>query len=160
MVNHLADDYELGRRLHQAGYNVVLSDVVVDTFLPNYTWRELFDHQLRWARNVRDVRRWGYLGVLFTFGLPWAALAVAATWGTPWLPLAWVLMATVGVVRMLMAFTIGVGILGDRQVSRQLWLVPLRDLMAMALWFASFASNTIVWRGMRFRLKNGKLTDL
>jgi ceramide glucosyltransferase len=33
----------------------------------------------------------------------------------------------------------------------------MRDLLAIGLWAASFAGNTIVWRGERFRVKGGKL---
>jgi ceramide glucosyltransferase len=38
-----------------------------------------------------------------------------------------------------------------------LWLLPLRDVIAMALWAAGFAGNTIVWRGDRFVLERGRL---
>jgi len=48
-------------------------------------------------------------------------------------------------------------VLGDRQVLPRLWLVPLCDLIAMSVWVAGFAGNTIVWRGERFALKDGKL---
>jgi ceramide glucosyltransferase len=53
--------------------------------------------------------------------------------------------------------TVGAAVLSDRQVLPSLWLLPLRDLVAMAVWGAGFAGNTIVWRGERFTLKNGKL---
>jgi ceramide glucosyltransferase len=42
-------------------------------------------------------------------------------------------------------------------VLPHLWLLPLRDLVALILWTVGFAGNTIVWRGERFRLKNGRL---
>ena len=71
-VDYLADDYEIGRRMVERGLTVTLSDVVVETFLPAYTLRQFLDHQLRWGRAVRDSRRWGYLGLVLTFGLPWA----------------------------------------------------------------------------------------
>jgi ceramide glucosyltransferase len=53
--------------------------------------------------------------------------------------------------------TVGVRILGDHQVLPNLWLLPFRDTVAAGLWVASFASNTIVWRGQRFTVKNGRL---
>ena len=74
VVDYLADDYELGRRISARGLHVRLSEVVVETFLPPYKFGQYFDHQLRWARSVRDARRWGYLGVILTFGVPWALL--------------------------------------------------------------------------------------
>ena len=58
LVDYLADDYEIGRRLAERGLTVILSDVVVETFLPAYTLRQFVDHQLRWGRTVRDSRRW------------------------------------------------------------------------------------------------------
>jgi ceramide glucosyltransferase len=39
-------------------------------------------------------------------------------------------------------------------------LLPLRDLVAVAVWVASFASNTVTWRGDRFHLKDGKLARI
>jgi hypothetical protein len=34
----------------------------------------------------------------------------------------------------------------------------VRDAIAMGLWVAALAGDTIVWRGERFALRDGKLT--
>jgi ceramide glucosyltransferase len=154
-VDYLADDYELGKRIAALGLEVRLSEVVVETFLPAYDLRQFIEHQLRWARGVRDARRGGYLGLLFTFGWPWALLAVLASGGMGW---AWALAATAISLRFVVAWTVGRGILQDRQVARFLPLLPLRDIAAVLIWLASFASNTVAWRGDHFELKDGKLT--
>jgi ceramide glucosyltransferase len=52
---------------------------------------------------------------------------------------------------------VGTEVLGDRKVLPSLWLVPLRDVVAMGVWVAGFAGNTVVWRGERFKLKDGRL---
>ncbi len=88
LLDYLADDYELGRRIAATGKRVELSAATVDTFLPAYTLRQFFRHQLRWSRTIRDARRWGYTGLLFTFGLPWALLTLLAAHGARW---AWLL---------------------------------------------------------------------
>lgn len=62
LVDHLADDYELGARVARAGYRVELSGEVVETAVPAYGWRGFADHQVRWMRTVRDARPWGYAG--------------------------------------------------------------------------------------------------
>ena len=90
LVNYLADDYELGARISQAGYRVELSSVVVDTHLPPYSIAGFFRHQLRWARSTRHSRRLGWAGVGLTFAVPWAALAVWASHGAAW---AWALLS-------------------------------------------------------------------
>ena len=154
LVDYLADDYQIGSRIATLGLKVKLSDVVVDTFLPRYTLRGFFDHQLRWARTVRDSRFWGYVGLGLTFGLPWALLTLIFSRGAAW---AWALLACTAVMRFAVAIVFGKYVLKDRQAMRSLALIPVRDLVAMLVWIMSFAGHKIVWRGDRFSLENGKL---
>jgi ceramide glucosyltransferase len=154
LVDHLADDYELGARVARAGYRVALSPEVVETGIPAYAWRGFADHQVRWARTVRDASPAGYLGLLFTHGLCWALLNVLASGLSP---LSVWLLGLSFFLRLALAMMVGAEVLGDRQVLPSLWLLPLRDLVAMGVWMAGFAGHTIVWRGERFLLKNGKL---
>jgi ceramide glucosyltransferase len=154
LVDHLADDYELGERIFKAGYRVALTHEVVETSVPAYTWRAFFDHQLRWYRTVRDARPWGYAGLVFTYGLGWALLNVVASGLSP---LSLWLLALSFFLRLALAMTVGAEVLGDHQVLPGLWLLPLRDLAALGLWAAGFAGNTIVWRGERFAVKAGRL---
>ena len=154
LVNHLADDYELGARVAQAGYRVELSSEVVETGVPAYGWRGFFDHQLRWMMTVREARLAGYVGLIFTHGLGWALLNAVASGLSPLS--AW-LLAMSFFLRLTLAMMVGAEVLGDREVLPNLWLLPLRDVAAMGLWAAGFAGNTIVWRGERFTLKGGKL---
>ncbi|MGA2022000.1 MAG: bacteriohopanetetrol glucosamine biosynthesis glycosyltransferase HpnI [Candidatus Sulfotelmatobacter sp.] len=155
IVNHLADDYELGRRIAELGFSIRLSEVVVETYLPAYTLREFFAHQLRWARGVRDARAGGYFGLAFTFGILWALLAVAASGGEFW---SWTTLASTLVLRFAVALVVGWKVLRDRQVLKYAWMIPLRDLVAVALWLVSLSGHTVTWRGDRFTLKDGKLT--
>ena len=156
-VDYLADDYELGKRIAALGRKVLLSEVVVETFLPPYSLRQYFAHQLRWARGVRDSRPGGYLGLLFTFGWQWTVLALIFSAGAQW---AWVLAGIAIFLRLLSAWAVGMGALKDRQVVRFLPLIPLRDIAGVLIWLASFAGSTVTWRGERFQLERGKLIRL
>jgi ceramide glucosyltransferase len=60
-------------------------------------------------------------------------------------------------LRAAVALVVGKSVLRDRHLLRQLWLLPLRDLIAVGVWIASLAGHTVSWRGDRFELKNGKL---
>jgi len=157
IVDHLADDYELGKRIASLGLQVELSSVVVETHLPAYRFRDFFAHQLRWARGVRDARAGGYVGLVFTFGIPWALVALMASQGSPW---SWATLASTLVLHLAVALLVGVSVLGDRQVLRDAWLIPLRDLIAAIVWFVSLTGDTVTWRGERFRLRDGKLTRI
>lgn len=156
-VDYLADDYELGKSIAELGVAVKLSDVVVETYLPSYRLREFVAHQLRWARGVRDARAGGYLGLVFTFGLLWSLLALAASRGALW---AWSALAVTMFLRLAVALVVGQSVLRDRQILKYAWLIPLRDLVAAAIWFASLGGHTVTWRGERFHLKDGKLTRI
>jgi ceramide glucosyltransferase len=152
LLDYLADDYELGRRIAATGKRIELSPATVTTFLPAYTMREFFRHQLRWSRTIRDARPWGYAGLLFTFGLPWALAMLVAAQGAPW---AWVLLALTLLVRL----AVGVAsefVLQDFALT-SLLLLPLRDLLAPLVWAAGFMGNRIHWRGDVFDLKDGRL---
>jgi ceramide glucosyltransferase len=157
LVDHLADDYELGNRIARLGKKVVVSDVVVDHHLPAYTFGEFLDHQLRWSRAIRDSRKLGYLGTIVTFGVPWALLTILLGGAAAWtLEIA----AATFLIRYVVAYQLGWGVLHDRQLSRDWWLLPIRDVVALAVFMASFAGHTVVWRGEKFLLRNGKLSRI
>jgi ceramide glucosyltransferase len=155
LLDYLADDYELGARVARAGYGVELSPEVVETAVAAYGWRGFIDHQLRWARTVRDARPWGYTGLVFTHGLSWALLNMVASGLSP---LSLWLVGMSFFLRLALAMLVGAVVLGDHQVLPNLWLLPLRDVVAMGTWVAGFAGDTIVWRGERFALKHGRLS--
>jgi ceramide glucosyltransferase len=156
-ANYLADDYELGRRIAGLGLRLELSKEIVETFLPAYSFAEFLRHQLRWARTIRASRFWGFLGLIFTFALPWAVLVILASRGAAW---ACGLFAATCCVRLLGALVVGRTVLKDRQLLSLILLIPFRDFIALFVWLASFAGGTIVWRGDRFKLKDGRLVAL
>ena len=155
LVECLADDYEMGERIAKAGYRVELSDEVVETTVPAYSFRGFCEHQLRWARTTRDSRKWGYLGVGITFAIPWAVMTCVASGLELW---SFTLLSLALLARVAVALSVGVGVLGDEQVLRDVWLVPLRDFFGLFFWAWSYAGDTIVWRGERFRLRDGRLS--
>ena len=155
LVDYLADDYQMGARIFQAGFRIELGREVVETSIPDYSFSQFIVHQLRWARTVRDSRPLGYFGLLITFGLPWAiANLIASCASLESIALLSIMLC----VRVAMALALGVGILGDLEILRNLWLLPLRDIIALGVWFWSFADDHIAWRGERFRLRQGKLS--
>jgi len=154
IVDFLADDYELGRRIASLGLNVLLSDVVVETHLPAYGFRGFLSHQIRWARGVRDARPGGYLGLASTFGFLWGLLTVLFSGGAGW---AWIIFGIVLTLRILVALAVGGKVLKDRQLFAHLWLLPVRDLIAVGVWLVSFWGSTVKWRGHLFELKKGRL---
>jgi ceramide glucosyltransferase len=157
VVDYLADDYELGKRIAALDLTVELSNVVVETYLPAYRFGDFLAHQMRWARGIRDARAGGYFGLVFTFGTFWSLIAIAASAGALW---AWIALIATLFLRLAVTGIVGRRVLKDKLVFRYAWLIPLRDLIAVGVWIASLAGSRVTWRGDRFNLKNGKLTRI
>ena len=157
LADVLADDYELGLRIAQAGGEIVLSREPVWTMYPAQTLLGFCEHQLRWARTVRLCRPLSYLGLLFTQGLAWTVLAALAA-PAPWIAGAY--LAAYALLRMAMAWTVGVWGVQDEVLRRNLWLVPVRDVIYFVVWLASFGSNHIRWHSVDYTIRNGRMVPI
>ncbi len=157
LLDALADDNEMGVRIARAGYRVELCGEVVETAVPAYNLRGFWQHQMRWARTLRNARRWGYLGLGTTYCIPWAVLNCVASGFALW---SFSLLSLVVLARVAVALAVGVGILGDGQVLRDIWLLPLRDCFGLGFWAWSYASDEVVWRGERFMLRDGRISRI
>ena len=157
LVDTLGDDYELGLGIAKAGGEIVLSREPVWTTYPAQPVRGFWEHQLRWARTVKSCRPLSYMGLLFTQGLPWTVLAALLA------PPAWIggaYLAAYVVLRLAMAWTVGVWGVGDEVLRRNLWLVPVRDAIYFVVWLASFASNRIRWGSAEFAIQKGRMVPV
>ena len=152
-----SDDYELGHRIAKAGGEVLLSREAVWTMYPAEGLRGFWEHQLRWARTVRLCRPWSYMGLIFTHGLPWCLLAAFAATSAGWMRVAVAYLATYLVLRLAMAWMVGVWGVGDGLLRRRLWLVPVRDAIYFFVWLASFASKKITWGGEEYTMEKGQM---
>jgi ceramide glucosyltransferase len=143
VADYLADDYQLGHRLHSLGLKCVLSDVIVETNLSG-GWNDVWRHQIRWARTIRVSRFWGYAGLPITNATLWAAVAIALG--------RWQIGVALLALRMLMAMESGWLVMRSRDALRLYWAIPLRDLFGFAVWCVALFGNSVVWRGQRLWL--------
>jgi ceramide glucosyltransferase len=155
LLEHLADDYELGNRISKLGRRLVISDVPVECRNAEQTAVAVWRHQLRWARTIRVCQPLGYFFSILSNGTVWPVLALAS--GTT---LGRWTCGTGLVLRMLGAVS------NYRRVTGKMkwWVAPLapvKDLASAVLWLLSFGGNQITWHGERFRVcRGGKLTPL
>ena len=144
--DYLADDYQLGHKLHALGLKCVLGDVIVDTRLGGNIW----EHQIRWARTIRVSKFAGFLGLPVTFATFWAVLA--AVLGD------WRIAIALLAIRMMMAIVAGWFVMRSSDVLRLFWAIPMRDLFGAAVWMAALGGNTVVWRGKKLKIdRQGRL---
>lgn len=150
IADYLADDYQLGRKIHSLGLRNLISKVVVSTRLSAESWSAAWRHQLRWARTIRLSRGGGYAGLPVTFATLWVVvLAAAGLWG-----MALALLA----IRFAMAITCGWFVLKSADVWKYWYLIPLRDIWGVAIWATGLFGDTVEWRGRRLKLdREGKI---
>jgi len=160
MANHHSDDFELGNRIARKGYRVELMRKPVWMIFPEERIGQLLRHDLRWSIGLKNVRPTAYWGLVLTHGLPWALLAAGIAAGAGWMGIAAAHVVAYLVLRLGLAWTTGVWGLGDYGIGRKLWLVPARDAVSFFVWVAGFFLDRITWRGLVYRVKNGRLLPM
>jgi len=158
LVDYLADDYQLGNKVHRAGWRIALDGTFVESMLRAEELLPVLARQLRWARTMRVSRPGGYLASGITF--PFPAIMLAASVAPSPAP-ALGAIALLYSVRLAVATIFSRFFVRDRLLPAWLWLIPLRDMLAFFTWALSFLGNRVEWRGSRFRLRpGGKIEEL
>lgn len=151
LVDHLADDYELGRRVAALGARVELLPLVAACREAPQNARAVWRHQLRWTRTIRHCQPWP-----FAFSL----LANATLWPLLWLAVAPGREAAAGLAlclaaRLAMAAHCQARLTRSRRHLPWLWWAPLKDLLAVGLWGLAHVGRTVEWRGERYQVRHG-----
>jgi ceramide glucosyltransferase len=153
VANCLADDYQLGNRIFKNGHHIALCPVVVECWDAPMNWRDVWKHQLRWARTIRVCQPLPYFFSILSNATLWPLLWLIAsfisekTFGAPLMAVAFLLVRIVLAQNLQRQFT------PERKLVSPFWLVPVKDLLQVALWMNAFAGHTIEWRGRQMKLR-------
>lgn len=156
LSNVLADDYELGRAVREAGYRVFIpKTIAVEHVCGQASMSALFRQELRWARTNLVLAKASYAGMLLTYPLPLALLALLVAGPN---------VLTGAVLALALASRLCLVFQSRRFLHLRggdLWLLPLRDVLSFAVFVASFFGHTVDWRGTRYVADaNGALAQL
>ncbi len=189
LVDYLADDYQLGNQIAQRGYRIELCPVVVECREREQGWREVWAHQLRWARTIRVCQPVPYFFSILSNATLWPVLAAMAPLRTDTIHLEvprnlwWMMgdmtrfsaayviltpsrialfsLATCALLRLLTANDNQRRLARTRESLVKALLAPIKDLLQVPIWALAFLGNTVVWRGQRLRvLPGGKLVPI
>lgn len=157
IADYLADDYQLGQRIVRCGQRIELCPVVVECWSPPLTWREVWRHQLRWARTIRVSRPASYFFSVLSNATLWPLLWLL--WRADSLAAGFFLFALI--VRVMTALHLQWKLTRSAAGDAAWWLVPVKDLLQVALWLRAFTGSHIEWRGDHFRMRrDGKLEKI
>ena len=158
IADYLADDYQLGYLPSQNGYKIILSPYLVEHGLGNVTLKEFIDRQIRWFKCIRIERFWGYVGLIFTYGIINSFALLLLTQGSLF---GWSIFGLVWNLRFLTTYLITIKYLKDSNAKEFFLLIPLRDFVSFGIWCYSFIGNKVIWRGEHFTLvEGGKLGEI
>lgn len=158
LADYLADDYQLGNKIHHAGWDIALDSCFVESMMKPENMMTVLSRQLRWARTMRVSRPGGFLASGITLPFPAALLAMLLA---PSPPAGLCAVALLYIVRLAVSTTFSLYFVKDGLLPRWLWLLPLRDLLSFSSWALSFLGNRVEWRGRRFVLKpGGKIEEI
>ena len=145
--DELADDHRIGAAVREAGFTVALSPYLVETSVAENSLKELWQHELRWARTVRLVAPVGFAGSVFTHALAITGLGAL---------LCGFSLTSLGFLAMSCALRWASAITIARVLCLSLsglWLLPLRDLLSFAVFIGSFFGRNVSWRDQLFHVE-------
>ncbi len=152
----LADDFELGRAVVESGWEARLSRSLVTSACEERNFAEFWQRKLRWARTYRTMRPVSLLTILIN-GPLWALLMLAVTHR----PAAIAACAGVIAARLATSALILARTLKLPELMRDVWLVPLKDLVMAAIWAVSLVGNEVAWGGRRFTIsRDGVMREI
>ncbi len=146
IANHLADDHQLGARVHAVGKRIVLSAYMPSAVCHEPSLQSLTQHEVRWMRTLHVLRRCSFPFIFFSFSLPLALLGAVLT--RSFAPLVWVLFGVALITRV--AVHLAHRVRRQGPILADLWLIPWRDLLLCWVWGKSLFTSRIMWRGNEF----------
>ncbi len=158
LLDHLADDHVLGRRVQALGLRVQLASVITATTVSEKSFSALWTHELRWARTMGALEPMLFLGSALQYPLFWAGLAFVLSGGrvgfaglflTAWAA------RSLSVIGVACAIRHTPGASGLRRAALITALVPLRDALSVAVLATSYCGDQVTWRGHVMRADNG-----
>ena len=137
----LADDYAIGAALRGLGGRVAIPAFTIGHTCVDTGFAELWRHELRWNRTIRNVDPVGYAGSIVTHAFPLALIgALLPGAGTAALAVA--------------AAALACRVLLCRQLERAFglathpyWLLPIRDILSFINFTWAFVSGAVTWKG-------------
>ena len=144
----LAEDFIIGSRMHESGRRIVVDNYLINNENQYWGVRRFLNRHTRWAK-----LRWKIGGPRYLTELLVNPVFIAC------LPLTWI--GFTGPSLALPCCAAALKIAGDRHLGIRTGaathpfaylLVPIKDLIIGVLWLVPLLSDTVLWRGNRYRI--------
>lgn len=144
-ADELADDYAIGAAVRAAGYEVATAPFLVGHRCFEASLRQLLRHQIRVARTIKNIDPIGYAGTVLTHPVPLALIGMLSGRSTA--------AVLVAVAALASRVTLCRCVERRFELAREsLWLIAVQDVIAFAVYAASFFGATVYWRGSAYHV--------
>ncbi|HEY3052674.1 MAG TPA: glycosyltransferase [Thermoanaerobaculia bacterium] len=135
----LAEDQAIGLAVKNAGFEVVLSPIVVRNIIVRRSVKRALERQIRWNK------------IRYAFSRRLFAAEILLN------PLLFAMFASPLVVLIVLAarYAQAFALRRTTRSDLSIWQVPLLDAVMLYAWFVPFFSNRITWRGYEARIGPG-----
>ncbi len=155
LLAHVGDDNVLGRRVRALGLDVALTATVPMTAVPETSFGDLWQHELRWARTIRALEPILFATSIVQYPLFWATLAIALSGASS---------ASLLLFGVAWATRAAAALWTDRLfrtgLATPVWLLPARDILSASIVVASYVGARVVWRGNTLRARGYRLREI
>ena len=146
-------DAALGRAVCAKGYRIELVQQPVTVIHLRSRFSEWWRQMHRWLVTIQRYLGAGYLAIpFFSAPIVWASLYFFLSLLGGRVAQGLAVLAFILVFRLASVVVVNLFFAKDRGMWRYLWLLPILELLTMALWLESYANPYVVWRGKRYRV--------
>jgi ceramide glucosyltransferase len=153
MKDYLADDYHLGRLIHEKGYRIVLSSTLVDAQIRDELLSGILVHEIRWARTYSSLRPMGYALSILARPFVFCMTAVISGLIVHQPPIS---AAALGlyVLHLALSYHLLAQFLDRPLTHRDAGLWFMREIVSLLSYLFSFGRK-VKWRGHRYQILPG-----
>jgi ceramide glucosyltransferase len=143
LVNKVGADYQIGKMASDAGYQVELSQYVLENDCGRETLKQVYNRELRWAKSIHCNRGFQYYGIGLTYGLIYCTLLLLVSGFQNWA----IAICLLTVVSRVIQALVAIKSIGCPNLFWWLWVLPIRELFSFVVWVGGMLGKSIYWRG-------------
>jgi ceramide glucosyltransferase len=149
LKSYLADDYHLGNRIRKLGLTVEILPYLIEHRSSARRFRDFWHHQLRWEITIRVSRPWGHGASVLTHSITPAVLYLILQHFSV---TGWTVLSGLILARLTTFYLVNKLVIHDSGITRYMWLLPFKDLLATVIWGMSMITRKVFWGGRTYKV--------
>lgn len=157
LKSYLADDYQLGNRIQKLGLRVEVLSYLMEHRSSVQRFRDFWRHQLRWEITIRVSRPGGHAASVLIHSTTFAVVCLVLLHFSL---MGWIVLSGIVLARLSSFCLLNKLVIHNSRLTRYMWLLPLKDLLATVIWAMSMITRKVNWGGRLYKVhKDGTFVE-